>query len=1283
MVTRGAALALGLWGAATLAGPVTAAGAPPPTSAGAPAPGSAGIPTPASAGEGDAGPFALEVDRAEARLRSLRGRPEAVAPLAVIGRAANELPPRRLEELLRSAASDASHPLVAAHASLMLAAAEEQRGDAAAADRRREGLGLLRQFWVVGPFGEGRASFSQPFPPETETGGPDGKKTYPGKERDVAWRRADESVRMGALLLDGLLRPDTQAVGYVFAYVHSERARDAALRLGSPGPLKAWVNGAVVFSRDVVREPVLDQDAALVHLERGWNRLLIKTVVTDGAWRICARFTELGGRPLRLGNEAVPPPGAEAAPNAAARPARSRPAPFTLEAALRARARSAGSGAAAAAAWLDLGRYLMWIAPADREAREELAALEQSNRRRPSLEALLAIADVAREDDERRAALERVLALSERDTSVQARSARGLAFSRLAEIAREGNRDAVAMDHWRAALGADPSCWPATLALAAEELESGFPRRALERLGTLPASVGEVSRAMRLRARVLEAVDRRPEADALLAQLEQGRRLDSELAHQLAGRARVQGDAARAVAHLRRAAELRPDLPSLTLELARAIEGQGDPAGALTVLAALDARMRDEPAAQAQLGKLLHRMGRRDQALVHLRSALALKPQDPELRRYTERVAAASAGEGRDLDAPGEDLARRYATDAAALLPPARKAAPPARPELAADPAVVLLDRRVVRVHRNGLSETFAQRVVQIETDRGAEDNKQFYVRYTPGQEEVEIRQARIFRRGPEGAVQILAASERDDQDLSEPWYGLYYDNRAEVVQFEGLRAGDVLEVQYVVADVAGRNMMADYFGDLQFVAEAIPKRHWEYILIGPRSRTFHLNTSRIAGLQSGAAEQGDDRVHRFSARDVAKLAAEPAMPGYAEVGPYLHVSTYASWSEVGAWYWRLVAEQLVGDETLRKTARDATAGRTTDEQKVLAIHELVVTGTRYVGLEFGIHGFKPYKVTQVLSRRFGDCKDKAALMVALLREAGVDAEMVLLRTRGGGRIDTTPASLAVFDHAIVYVPTLDVYLDGTAEFSGKSELPSQDQGVMGLRVSARGATLIETPILPSNQNRASRTWTVDLSAGGAARIAETLVITGQAAPEWRQHYQTAGERLDRYAKVWSGRYPGANLISVEMPGLGDRNQPVTVKATASVPRLGQSSDGVTFDLPVTVREADFSRTYARLSQRKYDLVIAYPWQHDEELTYRLPPGTRVGRLPAGLVAESPFGRFRLEISVDDGRVVRVRSALDITRHRLTPAEYPRFRQFLGDIDAALGDRIVVQKESP
>jgi hypothetical protein len=392
-------------------------------------------------------------------------------------------------------------------------------------------------------------------------------------------------------------------------------------------------------------------------------------------------------------------------------------------------------------------------------------------------------------------------------------------------------------------------------------------------------------------------------------------------------------------------------------------------------------------------------------------------------------------------------------------------------------------------------------------------------------------------------------------------------------------------------------------------------------------------------------------------------------------------VSTYASWEEVGAWYWRLVEEQLAPDEDLRRAARAVVKPGDDDRARVRAIHELVVTGTRYVGLEFGIHGFKPYKVTQVFARRFGDCKDKASLLVAMLREVGVDADLVLLRTRRGGVLDREPASLAPFDHAIAYVPKLDLYIDGTAEFSGVTELPNQDQGVTVLRVGPRGTRFTETPVLPSSDNRVERRWRVDLAAGGDARVDEDLRIHGQAAADWREHYQTPGERSERYGRVWEERNPGARLASLEMPGIEDREAPVVVRSVANVTRLGVPAGGdpaAGLSLPIAVREADFVRTYARLSTRKQDLVIAYPWQHDEEIVYRLPAGWTLRAGATKKEIAGPYGRLAVEVAAEPGGLVRVHTFLDVTRFRIPPGEYAAFRAFLGDIDSAFAERISV-----
>ena len=178
-------------------------------------------------------------------------------------------------------------------------------------------------------------------------------------------------------------------------------------------------------------------------------------------------------------------------------------------------------------------------------------------------------------------------------------------------------------------------------------------------------------------------------------------------------------------------------------------------------------------------------------------------------------------------------------------------------------------------------------------------------------------------------------------------------------------------------------------------------------------------------------------RVWDFVVDDVPALIGEQGMPPWFEVASSISVSTYGAWGALGQWYEALIADQLRLDDDLRAVARELKAAATSREDLVRRVYEHVVISTRYVGIELGIHGWKPYPVSEVYRRRFGDCKDKASLLVALLREVGVDAHLVLVRTIQLGHAGETPASMWAFNHAIAWVAELDLFLDGTAERSG------------------------------------------------------------------------------------------------------------------------------------------------------------------------------------------------------------------------------------------------------
>src|SRR5262249_25235500 len=158
-------------------------------------------------------------------------------------------------------------------------------------------------------------------------------------------------------------------------------------------------------------------------------------------------------------------------------------------------------------------------------------------------------------------------------------------------------------------------------------------------------------------------------------------------------------------------------------------------------------------------------------------------------------------------------------------------------------------------------------------------------------------------------------------------------------------------------------------------------------------------------------------------------------------------------------------------------------------------------------------------------------------------------------------------------------------------------------------------AELVRTPVYPATRNTVTRRETVELLPSGAARIGEQLVVAGRAAAEWRDHYQAAGERRERYEKGWDARQPGGRVVSVDMPSATELERPFEVRAVVEAPHVARA---IGRKLRVTAggRESELSRTYARLSSRKYDLVLAYPWRQDERLEFALPAGWRAERLP-------------------------------------------------------------------
>jgi hypothetical protein len=268
-----------------------------------------------------------------------------------------------------------------------------------------------------------------------------------------------------------------------------------------------------------------------------------------------------------------------------------------------------------------------------------------------------------------------------------------------------------------------------------------------------------------------------------------------------------------------------------------------------------------------------------------------------------------------------------------------------------------------------------------------------------------------------------------------------------------------------------------------------------------------------------------------------------------------------------------------------------------------------------------------------------------------------------------------------VFDHAIAYVPSLGLFLDGTAEHSGTRELPSGDQGVMVLLVGPNAKPeLVKTPVLPAQDNLRTRKLAMQITADGSGLVSVQETIAGAEAARYRDTYQAEGTRKDRLERQLSGAYPGLSLEHYAFGGLEQLEQDISLDYRLKAPQLARV-EGDELRLPATSLR-DLLREMAAGPTRKFPLDLKLKTAYREERSVHAPAGYVLRALPAGGEVKSRFGSLRVSHEKKGASEVVCTSTFQLDVDRVEPADYPEFRRFIEKADEVLRQRIAFARES-
>lgn len=606
---------------------------------------------------------------------------------------------------------------------------------------------------------------------------------------------------------------------------------------------------------------------------------------------------------------------------------------------------------------------------------------------------------------------------------------------------------------------------------------------------------------------------------------------------------------------------------------------------------------------------------------------------------------------------------------------------------------VVVDDYTQVRVNPDGTAVQLSDSYQKILTEKGRRDNQTVQMGFTIPYDRVVMLALEVIKADGTIVPVDIESQSRVMIDPSQMSHNIYNpDDKVLQVGVPGLEIGDVLHT-FCKTELV-KTVVPNTWSDLQMFEYTSPIKHHVYEVHAPKElplRRIALKNP-IPGTVTASQQESDSGVvHRWEVKDVPRMYAEPDMPPLHTVVQRLLVSTVEEWEDISRWYWNVSEPHLeTVTPEMREKVAEITKGLTDPEHKTEAVFRWVAQEVRYLGItvEKDAPGFEPHDVSSTFEQRHGVCRDKAALLVAMLRLAGLDAYPVMIYV-GPKKDEEVPQP--AFNHAIVAVERKDgstALMDPTDE-SSKDIFPAYLSNRSYLVAKPGGAPLRTSPIIPAEKNMMRVKTRAQIGASGRIEGESELVFEGINDSTYRGYFaRLSPEERERFFEgALKTAAAGAELLSFEMrpADLLNTNEELTVKMRFQADDvLIHDGETALFGMPALgsrIGMANFVLGKAGLVERKYPLVTEFACGSDEEITLELDPA--LGRpisLPSYETIDDEGIKWQGRVE-HSGGVIHSRTGFAVKVVEFSPEQYGTLKRNLRTMEFDGRKMPIVQRE--
>lgn len=541
-----------------------------------------------------------------------------------------------------------------------------------------------------------------------------------------------------------------------------------------------------------------------------------------------------------------------------------------------------------------------------------------------------------------------------------------------------------------------------------------------------------------------------------------------------------------------------------------------------------------------------------------------------------------------------------------------------------------------IRVEGDGSSDRLYEHTKRIESDTGISNHGEATLSYSNSKETIEIIEASITQ--PDGTVHVLGEEDiHDKADSVSDGTAAFSDTHYKVIVYPRVQIGSRLHYKARI-----KQHTPDYPGHFthhEFFLPWVRHEHEETIL--EVSKKLQIKLDYLGGHLERLEDKDGYIRYRYLYQQDSAVPMESGQIDYQDYSPYFMASSFKNHVELGRAYQQRAKPMAAVTPEIRRIADEITHGVKDEREQVRLLYHWVASNIRYVYLGLGDGGLVPQPADLVLKNRYGDCKGHVVLLEALLAAKGIESSPALINSGGLYQLPTI-AVHHPFNHVISYIPSLELYLDSTAQLTPFGHLPAwtMDKPVILTALDRTG----RTPTLTADDHVMKSTVRMRMLPDGSIEGTSETTSTGWLEDDQRQSHFNSMSVLHREVKyrLESYRESGDGKIVATSPQ--DFSKPFSERTTFALAPVSNIPGPAALRIPA-----------GPLPYSLYDFVIEKPkpesripitcFSHTQEEVFsiELPDGVQIQHLPKDTRFENTVSSYQASYKKVGNTIMAIR----------------------------------------